>query len=117
VLSLNSATAAGYRDIINAVSSVFSEETSVDSDANLHAILSPTGGDRRAHAQAQLMLAWLQFASGAVAWDATVPLGGGEAVGFLDLMSAAEQTILDPAASKSELAAVERDLASVRHAF
>ena len=30
-----------------------------------------------ARGRARLMVAWLQFASGAVAWDATVPLGGG----------------------------------------
>ena len=42
-----------------------------------HAILSPPGGDRRARASAALLVAWLHFASGAVGWDATVPLGGG----------------------------------------
>jgi hypothetical protein len=40
------------------------------------------------------MDAWLQFASGAVEWNATVPLGGGATIDFLDLMFAAEAAIL-----------------------
>jgi hypothetical protein len=63
------------------------------------------------------MVAWLQFASGAVAWDATVPLGGGDTMVFLDLRFAAEDVILDPTATKAELNDVEQLLAKVQHAY
>jgi hypothetical protein len=63
-----------------------------------------------------LLLAWLQFASGAVSYDDAVPLGGGTSIDFLELMFTAEDTIDDPAATSQELGAVRRDLHSVRHA-
>jgi murein DD-endopeptidase MepM/ murein hydrolase activator NlpD len=113
---IDAATAAGYLAIVNAVSSVFSEDTNAATAADVHAILSPTGGDRRQRAKAELMVAWLQFASGAVSWNATVPLKGSSTVGFLDLMFAAENTILDATATKSQLQDVEQALARVRHA-
>ena len=110
------ATLGGYLDVVDAVSSVFSEAAAAATFADVHAVLSPTGGDRRARATAELMAAWLQFASGAVAWDATVPLSNGSSVGFLPLMASAEQAILDNATTDAELHGVERDLARVRHA-
>lgn len=113
---LDQATTAAYLDIVNAVSSVFSESTTASTAEDVHSILSPNGSDRRARATAELMVAWLQFASGAVAWDATVPLGGGESVPFLSLMLTAETTILDGTATNAELLAVEMALARVRHA-
>jgi len=46
-----------------------------------------------------------------------VPLsGGGGDVALLDVMPAAEETILDAAATNGELLAAEHDLARVRHA-
>jgi hypothetical protein len=113
---IDQATAAAYLEIVNAVSSVFSESTIASTADDVHAILSPNGNDRRARARAELMAAWLQFASGAVDWDATVPTGGGGSVAFLDLMSAAEATILDGTATDAQLKAVELALANVRHA-
>jgi hypothetical protein len=95
---------------------VFSEDTPALTHADVHAILSPTAGDRRARAVAALMVAWLQFASGAVEWDATVPLGDGLSVAFLALMFEAEETILDPNATNEELGEIEQRLAKVRHA-
>ena len=77
--------------------------------ADVHAVLSPTGSDRRVHVRAQLMAAWLQFASGAVDWDATIQLNGGP-VAFLQLMSTAEAVINNPASTDAELHAVELDL-------
>ena len=65
---------------------------------------------------AALMVAWLQFASGAVAWDATVPLGGGSAMPFLDLMFQCEAVIKNPAATDAQLLDVEQGLAKVQHA-
>ena len=74
------------------------------------------GGDRRAQAIAELMIAWLQFASGAVEHDNTVPLGGHDTIPFLELMFQAEATISNPAASDADLHAVTQRLARVRHA-
>jgi hypothetical protein len=109
-------TAMAYLDIVDAVSSVFSEQVSASSAADAHAVLSPTGGDPRDRATADLLLAWLQFASGAVAHDASVPLAGGDSVDYLELMFAAEETILDPFATAAEVMQVEHDLARVVHA-
>lgn len=74
---IDDATAAGYLAVVNAVSSVFSEAVAAASAAEAHAVLSPAGGDKRAVARAALLVAWLQFASGAVAHDATVSLRAG----------------------------------------
>lgn len=108
--------AAGYLDVVNAVSHLFSEFTPAATAAEAHDVLSPTGGDRRAHARAELLMAWLHFAGGAVAWDATVPLSDGTSVAFLDLMAAAEIGIIDGATSHAELLTIEHNLARVRHA-
>ena len=114
---IDAAVAAGYLEIVNAVSSVFSEQVVAATSDDVHAILSPTAGDRRARAIAELMIAWLQFASGAVEHDNTVPLSGQDSIAFLDLMFQAEATILNPAASDAQLHDVEQRLARVRHAF
>jgi murein DD-endopeptidase MepM/ murein hydrolase activator NlpD len=110
---IDAATAQGYLEIVNAVSGIFSETTSVMTTADVHAVLSPTGGDRRARARAELMRAWLQFASGAIDWDSTVLLKSG-VTDFLALMTASEATISNPAATNAELQAVEQNLANVR---
>jgi murein DD-endopeptidase MepM/ murein hydrolase activator NlpD len=110
-------TLSGYLEIVNAVSSVFSENVAAATGAHIHAILSPQGGDRRARARAELMVAWLQFASGAVHWNASVPLGGGTAAKFLPVMFDAEATILNPASTNAQLQDVEQRLLKVRHAF
>lgn len=112
---IDAATATAYLDIVNAVSSVFSETTPVTTFAQAHAVLSPNGGDRRARARAELMLGWLQFASGAVDWDETVNAKSGT-IGFLPLMFAAEAVINNPASTNQQLQAIELDLARIRHA-
>ena len=112
---IDQSTAAAYLAIVDAVSSVFSEEVASTTSAEAHAVLSPTGGDRRAHATAALLVAWLQFASGAVAHDALVPLPGGDTLDFLALMFSAEETILDPTSTAAELLDLEHDLARVLH--
>jgi murein DD-endopeptidase MepM/ murein hydrolase activator NlpD len=113
---VDDAVLSGYIDIVNAVSSVFSEATAVAILDDVHVVLSPTGRDRRVHAEADLMAAWLQFASGAVSWDASVPLGGGASMPFLDLMQEVESTILDGTATDAELLAAEHLAQRVRHA-
>ena len=113
---VHAATLEGYLAIVNAVSSVFSESVNVASAEDVHALLSPSGGDRLARARAELMVAWLQFASGAVAWDASVPVGNDVTMPFLDVMFEAETTILDATATDGALHAIEQLLAKVRHA-
>ena len=61
------------------------------------------------------MAAWLQFASGAIAWDAPIQLNN-RSVGFLELMYAAEAILNNPAATDAELPAMELDLARVHPA-
>ena len=112
---ISEAMAMGYLEIVNAVSSVFSETTQTATMAEVHEALSPTEGDRRARARAELMVAWLQFVSGAVDYDATVALGSGP-TDFLTLMFAAEAVINNPTSTDAQLQAVELDLANVRHA-
>ena len=114
---IDALTLGGYLEIVNAVSSVFSESVTAATSSHVQTILSPHQGDRRARASAELMVAWLQFASGAVHWNATVPLGGGATVKFLALMFDAEATILNPAATNAQLQDVEQQLLKVRHAF
>ena len=112
---IDAATLEGYLEIVNAVSSVFSETYLVPTIAAVHTVLSPMGSDRRDFARAQLMAGWLQFASGAVAWDATIQVDN-ETVGFLPLMFNAEAVINNPAATDAELLAVERALARLHPA-
>jgi hypothetical protein len=113
---VDDAVLVGYIDIVNAASSVFSEATTVATLGDVHMVLSPTGGDRRVHAEGDLMAAWLQFASGAVAWNASVPIGGGSTMAFLDLMQQVETTILDGTATNAELLAAEHLVKRVGHA-
>lgn len=113
---VDAATGQAYLDIVDAVSSVFAEQTDASTPAAAHAVLSPSGGaDARERATADLLRAWLHFASGAVAYDAVVPLDSGDA-GFLDLMFAAEELILDPSATRAKLKEMERDLQRTMHA-
>ena len=105
-----------YLEVVNAASSVFSEAVPLAGAADAHEVLSPTGGDRRARATSELLQAWLHFASGAVAHDAVVPLGGGASIDFLDLMFEAEAAILNPASTDQQLHDVEGRLSRVRHA-
>jgi hypothetical protein len=110
------ATGQAYLDIVGAVSSVFAEQTDASTPAAAHAVLSPSAGaDARDRATADLLRAWLQFASGAVAHDALVPLDSG-ATEYLDLMFAAEDLILDQTATRAELKEMERDLQRTMHA-
>jgi hypothetical protein len=112
---IDTATAEGYLEIVNAVSSVFSETYPVNTMADVYTVLSPTGPDRRVYARAELMAGWLQFASGAVDWDATIQLNSGP-VDFLDLMFQAESVINNPASTDQQLHAVELDLARLHPA-
>ena len=95
---------------------MFSEATTVTTLDDVHMVLSPGGDDRRIHAEADLMAAWLHFASGAVAWDASVPLEGGATLPFLDVMHQVEAIILDGAATDEALLEAELLAQRVRRA-
>lgn len=106
----------GYLEVVNAASSVFSEQTQALTFAQAAEILAPKKGNARAKARSALLTGWLQFASGAVAWDETVTLSDESTISFLDLMFEAEAIILDGSASNAELNAVTLDLNRIRHA-
>ncbi|HKJ54673.1 MAG TPA: PKD domain-containing protein [Nitriliruptoraceae bacterium] len=108
-------TAAGYLEVVDAASGIFSEDTPLSFD-QVGEILSPSPGDARDRATADLLVAWLQFASGAVDIGADVPLAGGASAPFLDLLFEAEAIIANPAASDAALHDVELQLKKVRHA-
>ncbi|TDN88554.1 hypothetical protein [Microbacterium sp. BK668] len=112
---VDAATAQGYLDTVASRSSVFPEHTDASTPASAHAVLSPKGRDVRGRATAALLVAWLQWAGGAVAEDALVPLKSGE-LPLSELLSRAEEVVLDPSATPAQLRAVTRDLARVRHA-
>jgi hypothetical protein len=114
---LDTPTADGYLEIVNAVSAVFSETVGTTTSADVLQVLSPHPADPRARAVAALMVAWLQFARGAVAWDATVPVGGNQTIAMSDLMFQAEATIANPAATAADLLDAEQLLTRVRHAY
>lgn len=112
---LDPAVAVGYLDAIAAVSEVFDETYAVGTTAEAAMLLSPSYDDGRAKAVAELLTAWLHFASGAVPWDAEVTLDG-VTVPFLDLMSDAEDALTSPATGEDEIRRLAQDLARARHA-
>ena len=93
----------GYLEIVRFTSDVFAETTPLSTHTQANAVLSPSGGDKRAVARADLLAAWLHFASGAVEWDAIVPLGGNATATYLEVMAKIESVILDPTSTKKEL--------------
>jgi murein DD-endopeptidase MepM/ murein hydrolase activator NlpD len=119
---LDAATLAGYLEIVNAVSTVFSgpgepaEQVSLATNSQAKAVLSPKGTDQRKYAQAELLTAWLNFASGSVDWDAIVPLSSDLTIGYLDLMFEAEAVILNMASTQAHLLDIRQRLAKVLQA-
>lgn len=108
--------AQAYLDIVNAVSSIFSEQVSSQDAAEAHVVLSPKPSDTRGRAEQALLEAWLEFASGAVAVDAIIPLGGKDTAIYLALMFDAEAIIANGSASKNQLNAIEKQLKKVQQA-
>jgi hypothetical protein len=101
-LQVDEATLEGYLEIVDFVSRVFSEQTTATTSTAAAAVLSPGGGDKRAVATADLFVAWLHFASGAVSSDATVPIKGLQ-VPYLEVMNEIEAIVLDPIATRAHL--------------
>lgn len=112
---VDAAVAAGYLDIVAAVSGVFDETHAVATPAEAAAVLAPPHDGWEERAVAELLAAWLHFASGAVPYDAEIAVDG-VPVAFLDLMGDAEQTISSPTSTDEELRGAVHDLSRVRHA-
>lgn len=113
---MDETTLQAYLDIVNAVSSVFSESTSLANSADAVAVLTQGGSDPLDRALTDLLTAWLHFASGAVAVDAEVQLMGLETLPFLAAMFEIEAIVSNPAATRSELQYAEDLARRVRHA-
>lgn len=106
---------AGYLDVVSAVSGVFDETYAAGTPAGAASLLTPPHDGWQDRAVAELLTAWLHFASGAVPWDAEITLDG-VSLPFLELMEDAEQAITSPTTTDDELRRVVQDLAAVRHA-
>jgi hypothetical protein len=113
---LPAAYLAGYLEIVRFVSGVFAEDVALATSADATAILSPFGGNKRAVARSDLLQAWLHFASGAVEWDASIPLGGGGSASFLDVMNEIEDVVSNPASTNSHLVRASQLAQRVRQA-
>nr|BFF11003.1 hypothetical protein GCM10025699_23060 [Microbacterium flavescens] len=107
------AVSAAYLDIVQAVSTVFSELEPVTTPAEVVDVLAARDGDARAQARAGLLHAWLVFAAGAVSPAATVTLSSGGETSFLGLMADAETVVSSAGSTDAELAAVLDDLRRV----
>jgi hypothetical protein len=100
---LDAATLDGYLEIVNLVSGVFSEEVPLLTHQDADEVLSAQGNDRRAIATADLLVAWLHFASGAVPLDAEVTIRGNEVRDYLDVMNEIETIVTDPNSTHRDL--------------
>ena len=93
-----------YLDLINSTSAVFSELVPAADLAEAEEVFSP-GGGMRDKATRQTLAAWLNFASGAVAWDEPIDSDGDLLADttFGELVADIELILLDPAATHDEL--------------
>lgn len=107
------AAAGAYLEVVAAASGLFSESQPVATAAEAVAVLSPRVDDARIQARAELLTAWLQFASGAVSWDADVSTGPGAPREFGQLVSEAEAAIASPSTSDQVLRDIRADLSRV----
>ena len=96
-----------YLNLINTTSAVFSERTALPSLEAASNVLSRDGNTRE-RATADLLVAWLHFATGAVDWSDPVPLPGGLQAPYSDVIAEIESIILDPAATNQELRRASR---------
>lgn len=110
---LTPAAGGAYLAVADAASSVFSEIHPVTTPGEATAMLSPRDDDPRTQARAELLCAWLAFASGAVSWDSPVSTGPGASVSFAALVTEAEAAISAPATSDARLRDLGADLSRV----
>jgi photosystem II stability/assembly factor-like uncharacterized protein len=96
-----------YLDIVNHVSSVFSEITDADSIEDAKEVMDPahSDGDIRVQFDRQLLALWLNFANGAVEHDELVDTDFDNLpdTPLLDVLCAAEAARLDPTTSDAVL--------------
>jgi subtilisin family serine protease len=87
-----------YLEMVNFASGVFSEETSLTTFAQAQTVLKGGGPVMEDIFDRQLLAAWLNFANGAVAWDALIDTNGDSAgdTAFSDVISGAEAVRLGP---------------------
>nr|WP_223169227.1 PKD domain-containing protein [Microbacterium sp. MF43] len=108
---IDPATASAYLRAVAAVSSVFSEADPLTGTSDAIRILSPRGDDARELARAELLCAWLHFASGAISWEDTVTLPSGIDVSFAALMTEAEAAVSSASTPSEELREIRGELA------
>ena len=73
---IDEARMVAYLDIVNFASSNFSEIVDVSNMGSASDIMNPKGSDMRGKAQAQLLTAWFNFASGSIGWTENVDTDG-----------------------------------------
>jgi hypothetical protein len=96
-----------YLGIVRHVSGVFGGQRSVESLAAAYDVLhmAQNGGDPREQLDRELLVAWLNFAAGAIAYDGLVDENGdGTAdVAYATAMATIEAARLDPATTDKEI--------------
>ena len=94
-------------DIVNHLSSLFSEAVDADSRPDATAVLDPSHstGDIRVQLDRQLLALWLNFANGAIDYDTLVDTDFNHVpdTALLDVLCAAEAARLNPATPASVL--------------
>ena len=111
--AMDPSTAAAYLDVVAAVSEVFDERHAAGSLGEAYSLLAARAGDAEKRAAAELLTAWLHFASGAVAWDAEIIVDG-MPMTFLELMTSAESAFDAQSTGEDELRRLVEDLTEVR---
>ena len=104
-------TLQAYLDLVGFASGVFSEEVAASIPAEAQAVFSP-GGSFYDKAVRQTLAAWLNWASGGVAWDEGIDLDGDMApdMEFSVLIAMVEAILLDPDSDHADLE-MAKDLA------
>ena len=96
-----------YLDIVNHLSSLFSEAVDADSISDAKEVMDPahSNGDIRVQLDRQLLALWLNFANGAIEYDTLVDtdFDGVPDTQLLDVLCAVEAARLNPATPDSVL--------------
>ena len=94
-----------YTVVINAYSSIFSEEVSLKSLDRAYDILRFENSDLRAKANAHLLVAWFNFAQASIKWNDSIDWNGDGIIDgtFSELIKHAENLLLDPKATQAEI--------------
>jgi len=97
-------TLQAFLDLIDFASAVFSEEVVASTPADAQAIFAP-GGSKREKAAREAFAAWLNWASGGVAWDEGIDTDGDMTADtpFFMVIAEVEAILLDPYAPNSDL--------------